>query len=235
MKFGGPERFVGEPSRRERELEFENGILDQDLERAKQASLEDGLTQWDNEIKLTEQNQQVERQKQQIEHQTQELTTDTLTGAASLAVFTLQLDQAIKMTRRQIPSSLVYIDVDHFKKINDTFGHPAGDAVLKGIAAYLMGAVRESDLVARIGGEEFAILLSGSNEHAPKKAEELRAGIEALTYRGHSGLKVTVSSGVVRLDIDKTPNAETARKYADKALYDAKEGRNRVVAYTEGA
>ena len=82
------------------------------------------------------------------------ISKDPLTGAASLSEFTTQLEQSLKMVRRWVPASLVYIDIDHFKRVNDTFGHSGGDVVLKKVCAFLMRSVRESDVVARIGGEE---------------------------------------------------------------------------------
>jgi len=158
------------------------------------------------------------------------ISKDPLTGAASLSEFTTQLEQSLKMVRRWVPASLVYIDIDHFKRVNDTFGHSGGDVVLKKVCAFLMRSVRESDVVARIGGEEFAILLSGSDGFGPTKAEELRAGVAELAFDEYPGLRVTASFGVVSL-ID-LPDAATARKRADSVLYEAKNsGRNQVKVY----
>lgn len=168
----------------------------------------------------------LERNKYLLEY----IAKDPLTGATSLAEFDTQLEQAIKMIHRGTPASLIYIDIDHFKQVNDTFGHAGGDAVLKQVCGFLMRSVRESDIVARIGGEELAILLPGSDGFAPEKAEELRAGIEKLTFPEYPKLSVTASFGVVSLD--SSMNSVTARKLADTSLYEAKHGgRNQVKVY----
>lgn len=206
MKFGGPERHLGKPSDRERELKFENTILRQDLARSGQDSLEDGLRLWDYQVRLEK---------------------DHLTGAASLVEFDTQLEQAVRMAHRGTPSSLLYLDVDYFKQVNDKYGHAGGDVVLKQVSAFLINACRESDIVARIGGEEFAILMPGSDGSSSEKAEKLREGIENLTFPEYPELKVTASFGVVSLDA--SIDSATARKRADEALYRAKNsGRNRV-------
>lgn len=204
MEFGKSERLSGKPSDRELELEFENTILEQDLERRRKDGLEDGLKLWDDQIRLEK---------------------DSLTGAASLAEFDTQLEQAIKMVHRGTPSSLLYLDIDYFKQVNDKYGHAGGDAVLKQVSAFLIHAGRESDIVARIGGEEFAVLMPGADGFASKIAEELREGIEKLAFPECPGLKVTASFGVVSLDA--SVDSATARRRADEALYKAKDnGRN---------
>jgi len=127
--------------------------------------------------------------------------------------------------------SLIYIDIDHFKNVNDTIGHAGGDEVLRRIAELIRSSNRAGDTAARIGGEELAILMPGAPEVAAvRKAEELRAGIEALTFDAYPHLKVTASFGVVAAQ--ESDDARKLRKKADDALYVAKnEGRNRVVTY----
>jgi diguanylate cyclase (GGDEF)-like protein len=135
------------------------------------------------------------------------------------------------------PLSLLMIDIDHFKQVNDRFGHEAGDRVLKFLANVLISAKRASDVVGRIGGEEFAILLpETSKEAALVIAERLRqlAQTCAPAIAGEK-LDVTISIGVAAASI-RTSGMETLCRQADQALYEAKRsGRNRVVAAREVA
>ena len=95
-------------------------------------------------------------------------------------------------------ASLIYIDIDYFKQVNDTFGHSAGDEVLKKFRSFLGNQFAKRDVVARLGGEELIVLLRGADEKfAAQKAEELRAKVEQLTFPAHPELKVTASFGVV--------------------------------------
>ncbi len=130
----------------------------------------------------------------------------------------------------KIKSSIIVIDIDHFKKINDTHGHPAGDTVLQAIAGSIRTQVREVDTLARLGGEEFIILLpSTTKATAVKIAERIRQTVEALDVPYHGiVIRATVSVGVAELT-DETRSAEALIDAADKAVYIAKElGRNRV-------
>lgn len=125
--------------------------------------------------------------------------------------------------------SLIFIDIDNFKSINDTYGHSAGDTVLKEIAQRLKKSVRASDIVGRYGGEEIVIGLLGANSRDAKRiAENLRIKIEEQPFRHNdSVIKVTASLGIASLD--KTMDTNQLIDTADKALYKAKEGgRNRV-------
>lgn len=130
--------------------------------------------------------------------------------------------------------SVIVMDIDNFKDINDSFGHAAGDVVLEHISKLLGQRFRKSDVVARIGGEEFGILLPTTNpEIAEKLAEELRQEIEeASVFFDEENLKVTASIGVTSGDSD----IDILVKHADIAMYRAKEsGRNSVVCYKSGA
>lgn len=130
--------------------------------------------------------------------------------------------------------SVIVMDIDNFKDINDSFGHAAGDAALEHISKLLRLRFRKSDVAARIGGEEFGILLPAANtETAEQLAEELRQGIEetSITF-DEKIIKVTASIGVTSGDSD----LDILVKHADIAMYRAKEyGRNRVVCYKSGA
>jgi diguanylate cyclase (GGDEF)-like protein len=123
--------------------------------------------------------------------------------------------------------TVIVIDVDHFKRINDNFGHATGDAVLTAIAAALRDHAGKYSLVARLGGEEFIVVLPGSDIHlGVSKSEQLRALIEDLEP---SGLLVTASFGVAQLRVGE--NYENVFSRADSAMYEAKQdGRNRVVS-----
>ncbi|MBS0309215.1 MAG: GGDEF domain-containing protein, partial [Proteobacteria bacterium] len=123
------------------------------------------------------------------------------------------------------PASLVLFDIDHFKQVNDNFGHLAGDAVLRQIADIMRSTMRASDLICRWGGEEFAILLPTSMENALSATEKLRRAIDVATFP-HGG-KVTISAGCAQWGSGENLDAWSRR--ADQALYRAKaNGRNRI-------
>ncbi len=129
--------------------------------------------------------------------------------------------------------SVLFFDIDHFKKINDTYGHLVGDKVLQNVAEVINKNVREGDTVARFGGEEIVTSLLGANEmDAKTKAEEIRKNIELLNFESNPDLKVTISIGVAS-NFPKA-NCKDLLKNADLALYQAKRsGRNKVVAFSE--
>lgn len=160
--------------------------------------------------------------------------TDALTGAHNREHFDTQLRSELSYARRhKTDVSLAFFDVDHFKKVNDTYGHQAGDAVLVALARAIGGMVRNEDVFARYGGEEFALILRGiDGAGASRVGERLRERIEALRVPYEAQvLTVTVSVGcssAAELE-DKTPEALVSA--ADRRLYVAKHaGRNRVVA-----
>jgi diguanylate cyclase (GGDEF)-like protein len=128
--------------------------------------------------------------------------------------------------RRSTPLSLVVIDVDHFKDVNDTAGHPAGDAVLREVGAALVANTKASDLAARFGGDEFVVLLPDcSGVDAIRVAERLRAAVA----REVAAVPITVSAGVGETPANAGDNEQLVAA-ADAALYAAKrEGRNRTV------
>ncbi|HUJ61723.1 MAG TPA: GGDEF domain-containing protein [Kofleriaceae bacterium] len=143
-----------------------------------------------------------------------------------------RLDSELKFAvRHEAALSLIMLDLDHFKRINDTQGHLAGDAVLSHLASVLTRAVRNEDVVARFGGEEFAIVLRAIGiEHAAGLAERLRKLIEntAIPFQGRE-LKATVSIGVAGYPSTPVKTPDQLVEAADQALYRAKHaGRNRV-------
>lgn len=137
-----------------------------------------------------------------------------------------------RSARHGSPVSVVMIDIDHFKNFNDTFGHNAGDAVLKTVASVLSGNLRAEDMVCRYGGEEFLVLLAGAGMNdAAVIAERMRRIIESeeIKWSGQR-LSITISIGVATYPIVRASVCEELVTYADKALYAAKEsGRNRVM------
>lgn len=164
----------------------------------------------------------------------QEATTDALTGLANRRAFDAGIDRAMTQVRSEprTPLSLLLIDVDHFKRFNDTHGHQMGDLVLRLVARLLAGSARDGGTVARYGGEEFAILLPGVDLHAACVLAQQIGGTlssKRLVAKGtdNSLGQVTVSTGVAQARPGERAAALVAR--ADKALYEAKRtGRNRV-------
>jgi len=154
--------------------------------------------------------------------------TDALTGLLNRALLDPTLEQAASRHQRTAErATLLAIDIDHFKNINDTFGHMVGDDVLVQVAALLKSRLRGSDVVFRTGGEEFAILLADTaGEPAHHVAQLLRSAVAGENLI--DGHPVTMSVGVAELLKDDTPESWFAR--ADRCLYEAKRtGRNRVV------
>ena len=173
-------------------------------------------------------------QAQLLELQVQQAATDPLTGLANRRAFDRELARRTAEFRRfgRI-FTLVLIDVDHFKRFNDRYGHPAGDVALRELAAVFSQQVRDIDLVARYGGEEFAIILPGADFTTTfEAAERLRAAVAALR-EPHDGVPegiVTVSVGVASLVPSAGAAGEQLIALADARLYEAKRsGRNRVV------
>lgn len=159
-------------------------------------------------------------------------TTDVLTGAYNRRYGMERLKEAFaRFKRYATPASVLMIDVDHFKRINDTHGHAAGDAVLRDVAATLRAGTREVDMVARWGGEEFLVLLPDTNAAGAAVAAErlLRAIRAAAVQVDDARIVYTASIGIATLALDQA-NVEAAINLADAALYAAKTGgRDRAV------
>ncbi|ANI59126.1 diguanylate cyclase (GGDEF)-like protein [Pseudomonas sp. PvR086] len=161
---------------------------------------------------------------------TQSALRDPLTDTGNRIAMDQTLQREIEMSRRHSqPLSLLMLDIDHFKQINDTYGHSAGDEVLKAVAASIKSQLRNVDMVFRFGGEEFMILLSNtSREAAAMVGERLRFAAQAQDYVAEGKtIELTVSLGCSTLLPGES--AESLLRRADSALYVAKrEGRNRL-------
>jgi len=161
--------------------------------------------------------------------------TDELTQLFNRSYFLEQLSTEMnRSVRYKVPMTLLMVDLDNFKKVNDTFGHLAGDEVLKDVAAILPQCVRESDVVGRYGGEEFVICLVHTDKDAAMvPAERVRSSVADKVYAFSEGtFRTTASIGVVYFGGDPTVGRDELIKRADAALYRAKaDGKNRIVVY----
>jgi diguanylate cyclase (GGDEF)-like protein len=157
---------------------------------------------------------------------------DGLTGLYTHRAFQTRVEEEIlRAARSKVPFAVIMADIDHFKSYNDTFGHQAGDTVLKAVAEVFAGGVRDIDFVSRYGGEEFALIITGSAKaQAAAVAEGLRGALEARSFNfGGTPSRVTASFGVAEFPSEGAAAGQLVRA-ADERLYKAKEaGRNRVV------
>ena len=164
----------------------------------------------------------------------QHANVDELTGLNNRRFILEDYYSKVSSAKRyQLPLSILLIDIDYFKKVNDQFGHPIGDEVLMSVAVDLANGLRESDLIGRYGGEEFLALLPMANlDEAQIIAERLRAQVaNSLIFKEKYGFGVTVSIGLAEFSLNETELELIAR--VDKALYAAKNnGRNRVEVST---
>ncbi len=154
-------------------------------------------------------------------------SSDGLTGVKNHRFFREKLEAQFSLARwRDVPLSVVMIDVDQFKSFNDSFGHPAGDEVLRDVAKILRSCVRDHDMVARYGGEEFAVLLPSTDvDDSRGLGERLREAIEQFPWKRRP---ITISLGI-STTCPRVPRASVLIDLADRSLYQSKaEGRNRV-------
>jgi diguanylate cyclase (GGDEF)-like protein/PAS domain S-box-containing protein len=161
-------------------------------------------------------------------------THDTLTGLPNRYLFYDRLEQTLRRTRRSMGRfAVLYIDLDGFKMINDHYGHDLGDQVLKQVGARLQGGVRDSDTAARIGGDEFAVLLDiiHQPEDAAMVAQHLRESIEVKFDLLATQVSVTASIGI-SLFPDHGSDAVSLVKAADQAMYEAKKRNNACAFYS---
>jgi diguanylate cyclase (GGDEF)-like protein len=168
----------------------------------------------------------------------EQATTDGLTGLVNHRTFQERFAAMLgRAERHHFPVSMILTDIDHFKKINDTYGHPTGDEVLRRVAAILGASARKIDIVARYGGEEFAIVLESTDRAGARNlAERIRAEIEQQRFQSAKGaFGATISLGVACFPDDATQKADIIAR-ADQSLYAAKHGgRNRTVCFADTA
>ncbi|MDR0362433.1 MAG: GGDEF domain-containing protein [Planctomycetota bacterium] len=187
---------------------------------------------------LAEAKKGIEEQRRQIEELKSAVRADTLTKLPNRAAF----DERIREFRQRLDRTgeiftLLMLDIDHFKEVNDTYGHLNGDRVLKGVAMKLRESVRGNDVPCRLGGEEFAVLLPNTRESAARAvAERVRADLQKTIFKlDDNTVRITISGGLS----EAWPGMdcpEALIKRADKALYNAKAGgRNRIDSFDETA
>lgn len=187
------------------------------------------------EDRLSRAETQMKEQADQLSHQLNEARTDPLTGLANRRAFDTELRERLTQWKeQQIQFSLVLIDVDFFKMVNDKYGHPAGDAVLCDLAILLQRTFEGRGFPARIGGEEFAVILPRVAPPKLFKVIELlynRVNESATTVEGET-IRTTISMGLVT--VDKKDSIDSLFKRADLALYDAKHGGRNVGYFSDG-
>jgi diguanylate cyclase (GGDEF)-like protein len=185
-----------------------------------------------------------EQMEQELRRATESLrflaNTDSLTDLANRRHFEERLHEEVERAHRyERPLSLILLDLDHFKTVNDTWGHPAGDRVLRATAGVLKSVLREMDLAGRLGGEELAVLLPETDEEgAQALADRLRREIKEVEHRSDDDrpFHVTASVGIAWLAEGAQHDAEALFSTADQALYEAKGGgRDRVVTKAIGS
>ena len=195
------------------------------------------LAHWRKFTVIRLQQEQLDKLQVELQQKQKELERltrhDGLTGLYNRNTFVELTRRELQRAQRQGSStSIMLLDLDHFKRVNDTWGHPAGDAVLRHVASLVNGAIRSTDLAGRLGGEEFIILLPGtSGEAARKIAEKIRLRLEVTPARWDTlNIAVTASIGLSNTSALENRDFDSLYNEADKALYLAKNrGRNRVI------
>lgn len=176
---------------------------------------------------------EIDEHRAKVKELTAEARTDVLTGLSNRRAFMEDLERRLEQWHRhKVPLSLIMLDIDHFKSINDRYTHAGGDTALRHLGEQLRAALRQMDVPARYGGEEFAVILPGTKlPDAINVAERLRATIAASTFEyEEQTLQITASLGLATIDAGDT--ASTIVERADQALYAAKQaGRNRAYVH----
>lgn len=179
--------------------------------------------------------QDIRRQSDIVNRYVTESRTDALTGIANRRQFDARLEEAFnERTRTETPLSVILIDIDFFKNVNDTFGHQAGDDVLRSTGQILQSSVREDDLVARYGGEEFVVITPDVCPDIVRlQSERIREAIQQHEFSfGTATTNITISIGLAFRGPDDTP--ESLLQRADTALYQAKAAGRNCTFYWEG-
>ena len=191
---------------------------------------------------MIDKDKRIEELETQIHDLEKDLIHDSLTGLKTRAFFEEELGIYLAIIAQNEQGKrrewfgfrnicIIFFDIDHFKKINDTYGHDIGDTVLCKMAKIIQANLRTGDTIARWGGEEIVASLLGADEKdAVGKAEKIRKELESMNFSESSDLKVTISAGVAASE--KGLALSELIKRADEALYQSKEGgRNKVTAY----
>ncbi len=170
--------------------------------------------------------QELQNQRKRLTHLESEADQDVLVPCLNRRAFVREMSRILSFVERYgLPASLVYIDLDNFKDINDTHGHAAGDAALLQVCEVLQGHVRDSDLIGRLGGDEFGIILAKANQaEAEKKAEMMSEIIKAcpLVWNGKA-IPLSYTTGAYEFRAGENPAEAMAR--ADRAMYERKTSR----------
>ncbi len=198
-------------------------------------SIENTIVYNDIEEKIKQRTKDLETAKDELKILA---STDPMTTLYNRRYFTEISDKIFHIAKREKTKlSLIMIDIDYFKNVNDTYGHPVGDKVIISIASILKAQTRTSDIVCRFGGEEYIILLPHTDvESTEKVAQIIRKLVEESVVKldNNETLKVTVSLGISTVNTEKDINMEVAIHRADNALYEAKKsGKNKVVVYSD--
>ncbi|VAX14837.1 diguanylate cyclase (GGDEF domain) [hydrothermal vent metagenome] len=214
--------------------DIQHHILTETLEIQKiNSAVRDQLAE--SEIKLNQANEKILRLEQNLEMARQEKSTDQLTQVFNRRFFDETMEKTIaNFERYGEESALIMMDIDHFKKFNDTYGHIAGDQVIRTVADITRESVRVGDIVARYGGEEFVVILNHANlKDAAKVAETIRKNVKAHEFGvGGKTVHATVSLGVA--EFTKGDTSKQVVERSDKRLYMAKKGgRDRVFSSDE--
>lgn len=166
-----------------------------------------------------------------VEHElaaVQLATLDALTAVANRRGFTLLAEQSLRLCRRRnVPMALVYLDLDGFKEVNDAFGHAEGDRALALFADRLRATARDMDVVGRIGGDEFALLLVGTNvDQAEAVVARLQESIDALTAEADRPYELAFSHGIVAFDPDRHRSIDELMLESDRRMYERKRSKD---------
>jgi diguanylate cyclase (GGDEF)-like protein len=186
-------------------------------------------------LKTIELQKEIEKRKESESALEELATLDALTGVLNRREFFILAEKEVQSTlQNQQPSSIIMLDVDHFKTVNDDYGHAIGDQVLTAIAQIIRDNLRREEVVGRIGGDEFAILLPGSDGRQGQRiAQRLHDKIASQSFKLDQGtFSLTVSLGVAELDRGHDDSLSALLDHADQAMYSAKRsGRNRIATY----